>query len=106
MVEALTEKEKKNELIQEMMKDLKTKEKKVKKESKKKTKKIRTKNTEKFRKSLKEKDIMNDVRFFRDKMNVDEQELVLKQLEEVRKHTQVAKPYRLALFGFNNSCPI
>ena len=97
MVKSLSEKEKKNEIVKKMMKEIKEKEKLVKKKSDMKSKKQRTKNTQKLRKMLKDKDSTNDVKFFKNKMDVKEQQTVLTQLEEVRSHCQVVKPYRLAL---------
>ena len=80
-----------------MMKVIKEIEKLFKKKSDMKSKKQRTKNTQKLRKMLKDKDSTNDVKFFKNKMDVKEQQTVLTQLEEVRSHCQVVKPYRLAL---------
>ena len=40
---------------------------------------------------------MNYVRFFKDKMNTEQQKLVLKQLEEITKYSEIEKPYRLSL---------
>ena len=97
MVKSLSAKEKKNEMVKTMMKQIKDKEKIIKTNAEKKTKKERTKNTKKLRKILRDKDSTNDVKYFKHRMNVDEQKTVLKQLEEVRAHSQVAKPYRLAL---------
>ena len=43
---------------------------------------------------------MNDSKFFNDKLSVKEQESILTELEEIKKHTEIDKPYRLALIEF------
>ena len=40
---------------------------------------------------------MNDSKFFNDKLSVKQQETILTELEEIKKHTEIDKPYRLAL---------
>jgi len=65
--------------------------------ARKRQKKERTKNTGTFKKLLREKNVMNDVRFFKDKLQPSEQKLVLQQMKEVREHCDVVKPYRLTL---------
>ncbi len=97
MIASLPEADKENGVMKSIMKEVSTLEKKHKKEEEKKTKKLRGKNTVKFRKLLRDKNVMNDTKFFETKMSVEQQELVLKQIEEVRKHSDVDKPYRLAV---------
>jgi ATP-dependent Lon protease len=46
---------------------------------------------------LREKDVMNDFKYFKNKISVDEQELILNQIEAIKKHCEIDKPYRLAL---------
>jgi len=60
-------------------------------------KKERAKNTKEFKGMLKEKNIMNDTQYFKKKLGIDEQRIVLKQLEEVQRHCTTNKPYRLQL---------
>ena len=40
---------------------------------------------------------MNDYKFFKEKMDVQSQRKVLKELEEVQQHTVINKPYKLKL---------
>ena len=74
----------------------KVQEKYDKKKKEKEDKKKQTENVSKFRKLLREKNIMNDFKYFRS-MPIENQEKVISQLEEVNKFTTVEKPYRLAL---------
>ena len=97
MIEELPEGDKENTVMKSIIKEVKSLEKKHKKEEETKTKKLRGKNTAKFRKLLRDKNVMNDMKFFETKLSVEQQELVLKQIEEVRKHSDVDKPYRLAV---------
>ena len=60
-------------------------------------KKERAKNTKEFKSMLKEKNIMNDTQYFKKKLGIDEQRIVLKQLDELKKHCTTNKPYRLQL---------
>jgi len=71
-------------------------EKKKQKEKEAKERKQRAKNVGKLRKALREKNVMNDFKYFRT-MSVDSQELILRELNNVNKFAQVEKPYRLAL---------
>jgi len=58
---------------------------------------VKYKNTKKMNKMMSEKNIMNDLKYFEEKMTIEEQYKVLKKMNEIRKHTAVDKPYRLAL---------
>ena len=82
-----------------MIKDFEAKEKEHKKALKKKSKKERNKNADKFKKLLREKNVLNDLRFFRDKLSVEEQKTILTQMEEVKKLCEIEKPYRLTLLN-------
>ena len=93
----LSPKDKNNKEMQTFIKDIKKREKKYLKKEKKKTQKIRNKNTEKFKKISKDKLLMNDSKFFNDKLTVKQQESIITELEEIKKHTDIDKPYRLAL---------
>jgi len=97
MVEGLSEKEKKSKSIRKIIAELEKQELERKKKQKRLLKKQKTKNTNNFKKLLREKNVMNDVRFFKDKMSADQQVLVIKQLEEITKYSDVDKPYRLSL---------
>ena len=97
MIADLPESDKKNDTMKSIINEVKTLEKKHKKEEEKKSKKLRGKNAVKFRKMLRDKNVMNDTKFFESKLSVEQQEVVLKQIEEVKKHSDVDKPYRLAV---------
>ena len=62
----------------------------------KKEKKEKTTNVNKLRKLLRDKNVMNDFKYFKN-MSLDEQNKILLELEEVNKFTNVEKPYRLTL---------
>ena len=59
--------------------------------------KTKTANTKKFSSMLKEKNMMNDVKFFKEKMSFEEQNKVITEMEDILKHCRVEKPYRLQL---------
>ena len=79
------------------MSDFDEREKRFNKGLEKKSKKVKRKNTTEFRKMLKEKNVMNDVKFFQENMSVEQQKKTLQQMKEVKEHCEVEKPYRLAL---------
>ena len=97
MVAELPEVDQKNGTMKSIVKEVKTLEKKHKKKEEKKSKKLRGKNTLKFRKLLRDKNVMNDTKFFENNLSVEEQETVLKQIEDVKKHSDIDKPYRLSV---------
>ena len=97
MISGLSDKDKNNKEMQSIIKDFETRENKYNKKEKKLTQKIRNKNAEKFQKIIKEKNSMNDTKFFRDRMTIDEQNKVLLEVGELKKHMEVDKPYRLTL---------
>ena len=101
MVEGLSEEEKNNSIVKGMISDFEAREKACKKRENKKFKKIKNKNTKQFRKLLKEKNVMNDVKYFKENMSVEQQEMVMKQMEELKLHYEVDRPYRLALLDAN-----
>ena len=81
------------ELYQE---DLKNKEaKKEKKEKKHKAKNLRI-----FRKIVRDKNTMNDFAFY-EKLEIEEQKKIIKELKEINKIIRVEKPYRLSLLESN-----
>jgi len=97
MINNLSDKDKNNKEMKAIIKDFEEREKKYNKKEKKRTKKIRNTNTEKFQKVIKEKNSLNDAKFFRNKLTIQEQEKVLKEVEELKKHMEIDKPYRLTL---------
>jgi ATP-dependent Lon protease len=71
-----------------------------KKQMEKKTKKHREKNSRIFRKIIRDKNAMNDVDFF-NKLNMDKQKEIIKELREINKVTRIEKPYRMSLLESN-----
>jgi hypothetical protein len=69
----------------------KTKEKKIKKEKKHKSKNLRI-----FRKIIKDKNTMNDFAFF-EKLEIENQIKMIKELREINKIMRIEKPYRMTL---------
>jgi ATP-dependent Lon protease len=61
------------------------------------TKKLKFKNALKFKELLQQKNVMNDLNYFQEKMSLKQQELVLKQMEELKSIVDIEKPYRLSL---------
>lgn len=96
-LESLSEAERKTAAGKRLMKELDAQEKQHAKDVKRRSRKIRQKNATKFRGLLKERNVMNDVRFFRDNLNPEEQANVIRQVEEIKQHCEVDKPYRLTL---------
>jgi ATP-dependent Lon protease len=70
--------------------------KKIEKKEEKKNVKRQAKNTRIFRKIVKDKNTMNDFEFF-NKLQVEEQKKIIKELREINKITRIEKPYRLTL---------
>jgi hypothetical protein len=68
-----------------------SKEKRVKKE-----KKQKEKNSRIFKKIIRDKNTMNDFAFF-NKLEMEEQKKVIKELKEINKITRIEKPYRMSL---------
>lgn len=66
------------------------------KKEEKKTKKHKAKNSRIFRKIIRDKNSMNDHDFFQ-KLNVEEQKKIIKELREINKVTRIEKPYRMTL---------
>jgi len=69
----------------------KTDEKKVKKEKKHKAKNLRI-----FRKIVRDKNTMNDFSFY-EKLDIQNQKKIIKELREINKITRIEKPYRMTL---------
>ena len=57
-------------------------------------------NTKEFRKLLYAKNAMCDLKYFRD-LPVKKQGLIIEQMREIKKHSQLAKPYRMSLLETN-----
>jgi ATP-dependent Lon protease len=78
----------------------KAEEKRQKKKDSEKAKKEKNKNVIKLRKMLREKNVMNDFKYFKE-MKLDDQRLILRKLKEVNDFSNVEKPYRLSLLESN-----
>ena len=70
--------------------------KKTKAKQVKKMKKQKDKNGRIFRKIIKDKNTMNDYKFFED-LEIDNQKKIIKELKEINKLTRIEKPYRMTL---------
>ena len=92
----LYEKNKSNAMAKECLKICEQNIKKIEKKEEKKNVKRQAKNTRIFRKIVKDKNTMNDFEFF-NKLQVDEQKKIIKELREINKITRIEKPYRLTL---------
>ena len=77
--------------------------KKLEKEKKARDGKKKEKNVTRLRKALREKNVMNDFKYFRN-MELESQTKILKQLKEVNKFSNVEMPYRLQLL--NSDIPV
>jgi DNA polymerase III delta prime subunit len=67
-----------------------------KKKTEKKERKQKDKNLRIFRKIIKDKNTMNDFSFY-DKLEVENQKKIIKELREINKITRIEKPYRMTL---------
>jgi ATP-dependent Lon protease len=92
----LYEKNKSNAMAKECLKICEQNIKKIEKKEEKKNVKRQAKNTRIFRKIVKDKNTMNDFEFF-NKLQVEEQKKIIKELREINKITRIEKPYRLTL---------
>ena len=92
----LYEKNKSNAMAKECLKMCEQNIKKIEKKEEKKNVKRQAKNTRIFRKIVKDKNTMNDFEFF-NKLQVEEQKKIIKELREINKITRIEKPYRLTL---------
>ena len=70
--------------------------KKTKVKQEKKMKKQKAKNVRIFRKIIKDKNTMNDYKFF-ENLEIDNQKKIIKELKEINKLTRIEKPYRMTL---------
>jgi len=70
--------------------------KKSKSKQEKKMKKQKAKNGRIFRKIVKDKNTMNDYKFF-ENLEIDNQKKIIKELKEINKLTRIEKPYRMTL---------
>ena len=97
LFETLQPSDQENPVIKKMLDEIKEKEKRFMKKMELKSKKQKVENTKKLKTLLRERDVMNDLQYFNEKMTVQEQEHALQQIEEIKKHNDITKPYRLTL---------
>ena len=95
--ETILEKDKSNKIALDGLKELEQKEKGLKKSQEKKLKGTKLKNVKKFKNLINKKSLMNDYKYFKDKLSVEEQEKIINEVEELNKYSIVQKPYRLTL---------
>ena len=86
-----------NEAMVKKLEDLVTEQTKIKEKAEKKANsKKKRENSKEFRKLLYAKNAMCDLKYFRD-LPVKKQGLIIQQMQEIKKHSQLAKPYRMSL---------
>lgn len=105
MIKSLSPKEKKNKFVKQMIKDFEERNKKYETTKKQGEKKAKRAHTKKFKKLLRDKNVMNDVKYFQDKMSKEQQKVVLDQIKAIKGHCEVDKPYRLALLDSDIPIP-
>ena len=96
-LQGILEKDEKNKIALDGLKELDVKEKALKKSQEKKLKGTKLKNVKKFKNLINKKSLMNDYKYFKDKLSVEEQEKIINEVEELNKYSIVQKPYRLTL---------
>jgi ATP-dependent Lon protease len=97
MVEKFSPKEKKNKFVKQMIKDFEARNEKYKVSKKKNEKKEKLAHTKKFKKLIRDKNVMNDTKYFKDNMTKEQQIVVIDQIKAIKALCEVDKPYRLAL---------
>ena len=95
-LQLLLEKNKNNKTIQKCLGLYEEEVKNKKEKDDKKKKKQKDKNSRIFKKILKDKNTMNDFKFFQ-KLETTEQKTIIKELREINKITRIEKPYRITL---------
>ena len=94
---SLSPTERNHPVMKKFMVQLKTAEKNYARKQQHNLKKKKEANTEKFRQLLREKNVMNDVQYFQENMDLAQQERALTQIQELLTYSDISKPYRLAL---------
>ncbi len=106
LLSELTELKKKhstNQTVQKCIELCEEEIKKAKKLKEKKDKKYKDKNSRIFKKIIKDKNTTNDFSFF-NKLEIEEQKKIIKELKEINKLVRIEKPYRMTLL--ESSIPI
>ena len=101
LFKGLSKEEQENPTIKKVIDDINSKEEYSLKRQERQEKKNKVKNTKKLKKLLKERDVMNDLQYFNEKMSIKEQEHALEQFELIKQHSDITKPYRLTLLESN-----
>jgi ATP-dependent Lon protease len=96
ILKELQTKNKDTELINECIKVCEEKIKVNKKKQEKKVTKQKERNDRIFKRILRDKNTMNDFEFF-EKLDLEQQKKIIKELREINKITRIEKPYRLTL---------
>ena len=77
-------------------------EKQLNKQKSKSEKKKKAKNVGKYMKMISNRHLINDVKFFKESLNLKEQTTMLEELEKVKSFTHIDKPYRIQLLQNKN----
>jgi ATP-dependent Lon protease len=85
-----------NELLKKCITLCETDIKKTKEKQEKKVKKTKDRNLRIFKKIINDKNVMNDFTFY-EKLELEEQKKILKELRDINKITRIEKPYRMTL---------
>ena len=96
MGEELKKRDKKNKTLESFISGTESIEKEFSKKEKKKQKKKRTKNSNKFQELTKNKNL-NDMKYFKDKLDLEVQEKILQELQDISKLTSTTVPPRIQL---------
>jgi ATP-dependent Lon protease len=99
--ETILEKDKTNKIALEGLKALSDKERSLKQLQAKKVNGTKVKNVKQFKKLINKKSLLNDYKYFKDELTVEEQQKILCEVEELNKYSIVKKPYRLTLLESN-----
>ncbi len=93
-------KNKNNKAILDCIETYEEKVKENKKKKAKKEKKQKAKNSRIFKRVIRDKNTMNDYKFF-EKLETEEQKKIIKEVREINKISRVEKPYRMTLLESN-----
>ena len=93
-------KNKNNKAILDCIETYEEKVKENKKKNAKKEKKQKAKNSRIFKRVIRDKNTMNDFKFF-EKLETEEQKKIIKEVREINKISRVEKPYRMTLLESN-----
>ena len=92
----IRKKDGKESMVKQLEKFISIQEKQDKKKQRAANKKKKLENNKVFRKLLYSNNVMCDMKYFRG-LDVKKQTLIIEQMKEIKKHSQLTKPYRIAL---------